>query len=62
MKKKAGNKDGYIPKKDVVMVSVSTCMACSSIYHWATACPHSYENAKKSKSPDVGEDNQCYIV
>ena len=28
---------------------ISKCNICSSIYHWAKQCPHSYKNKSKSK-------------
>ena len=46
-KKNPNNPDG----------SISTCIVCGSVYHWARASPNSYEDTRKQNKSE--DDNIC---
>ena len=40
--------------------SVSTCIVCGSVYHWARVCPYSYENIMRNQNKFVDSSITLY--
>ena len=41
--------------------TISKCMICGSIYHWAKNCLDSYDNYTKSKKSSRDEDDKVSL-